>query len=244
MKATTLLSVFLSCSSVFGAGFRGKFLGVPEEAIDVRDFVQDNIILNGLNFQSRIDVKLYTIDDTEELEERDFAVKKSYEFDVEGLSAGEYELLLNSYDFNLRTNRYRVVVDSENIKVYEDYLASTTYNQSSLQVVDMEHPLIVDVLDSKEYYESHLGKLNEMLMNSPLGFIFKNRTYTLCFFACLSIMVGPYLISFLSPDLAEELTGMQKPEDKETQAPVEPPVESPVEKVVKNGGKNTRQRKV
>lgn len=248
MVRLLLSASILYAASVLGLGFTGKFVGVPEDAIEAQQTMVESPILNGGNYQSRIDVKLALLTKTNNLKVTEIPVKKSYQFDVSGLHNGEYQLLINSYDFNLRNNRYRVVVNDEVISVYEESLGSKSYNQSSLQVVGPQQPLIVDVVDYKEYYKSPQGKLTEMVMNSPFGFIFRNSLYTALFVACIVIMAAPYIISLISPELAEEMNEIQRGETKhlsqKAEVPTSPNLEAQNIKAsgrAKSGG--ARQRK-
>lgn len=208
MKFSLIASIFLA-SQISALKFTGKFVGVPEDAIEAQTGKLKSPIVNGLNFQSRIDVKFKEIVENQNPHSLDVAVNKNYEFQVLDLTEGEYQLQISSYDFNLRSDRYRVIVNDQ-ISVFEDSLGLENYNISSFQTVGPNTPLVVEITSYKEYYLSPEGKLGEMLMNSPLGFIFKNSLYTALFIAALSIMAMPTLISYIAPDLAEQMNEMQK----------------------------------
>lgn len=218
MKFSLIASVFLA-SQISALKFAGEFVGVPEDAIEVQTGKLKSPIVNGLNFQSRIDVKLTEIVENQNPSSINVPVKKNYEFQVLDLTEGEYQLQISSYDFNLRTDRYRVIV-SDQISVFEDSLGQENYNMSSIQTVGPNTPLVVEITSYKEYYLSPEGKLGEMLMNSPLGFIFKNSLYTALFVAALAIMAMPTLILYIAPDLAEQMNEMQK-EAQGQSAPIE-----------------------
>lgn len=238
MKWTIALTPLLLCAGALSRGFTGQFAGIPQDALEAQESGQQSLVLNGLNYQSRIDINIYEISPEKDTNVWLVPVKKLYSFDV-SLGEGEYELFVSSHDFNLRNGRYRVLVDGEMVRVFEDYFGSLTYNVSSMQVVDFKNPMVIDVLDYKEYYETHSGKLSDMVMNSPVGFIFKNRTYTLMFIVSVGIMVAPYILPYISPELAEEFQEM-KVEAGQRHAGVQK-----VEKIEsKPKARNSKQRRV
>ena len=57
--------------------------------------------------------------------------------------------------------------------------------------------------------------LSDLLMNSPFGFIFKNKYMTIVFTACLVIMAAPYILQVVSPEFAAELNQIQTQTAKE-----------------------------
>lgn len=239
--AICVLSYFTA--AVYGVGFTGKFVGIPEDAVATQNSHFDSPIINGVNYQSRIEVTLTPIVASDTSDPKSLAVKRSFDFEVPDLHNGEYQLTLNSYDFQLQYSRYKVVVDEENISVYEDSLGSKALNQSSLQKVGPKRPLLVDVVGYKEYYESPQGKITEMVMNSPLGFIFKNSLYTALFVASMVIMVAPYVLTLISPELAEQVNEMQNVAPVEKQQIVQPPAQE-VPKASSGRAKGGRQRKI
>lgn len=231
-----------------GLGFIGKIVGVPEDALEIQNSGVKSPVVNGINYQSRIDVRLTPIVASQTTESKVFAVKRSYDFDVSGLHNGEYQLTINSYDFILQNNRYKVVVDEEKINVYEDKLGAKAMNQSSVQIVGPKSPLFVEVTGYKEYYENPRGKLTEMIMGSPIGFIFRSKLYTSLLVASLVIMVAPTVISTVSPELAEEMSEIQKggPIQKEPKGESQPLVQPPAQEVSKatsGRAKGPRQRR-
>lgn len=231
-----------------GLGFTGKFVGVPEDALEIQNSGAKSPVVNGINYQSRIDVRLTPIVKSQTSESKVFAVKRSYDFDVSGLHNGEYQLTINSYDFTLQNGRYKVVVDEEKISVYEDKLGAKALNQSSVQIVGPKRPLLVEVSGYKEYYENPRGKLTEMVMGSPIGFIFRSKLYTSLLVASLAIMIAPTVLSTISPELAEEMNEiqrgglMQKETKGESQPPAQPPAQE-VSKATSGRAKGPRQRK-
>lgn len=232
-----------------GLGFTGQIVGIPEDALEIQNTEVKSPVVNGLNYQSRIDVRLTPIVESKTTESNVFPVKKSYDFDVSGLHNGEYQLTINSYDFTIQNSRYKVVVDEEKISVYEDKLGAKALNQSSMQIVGPKRPLFVEVVGYKEYYESPQGKISEMVMNSPFGFIFRNSLYTTLFVAAVVTMVLPYVISIISPELAEEMKQSGNPKmesNSEIQSPAQPPAQPPAQVIPKNTSgkaKGARQRK-
>lgn len=226
------------------AGFSAKFDNVPADAIRAAGSGARSPILNGLNFQLRFDIEVVKIGPEFRLQK--VAVAKDYTFEISGLDEGEYDLSLHSYDFTLQSPRYHVVVGEGKVTAYEARLGSRQYNASSA-VELTQQPLVVNVVDYKQYYQSLEGKLTEMLQSSPLGFIFKNRLYTIMFLASVVVMVGPYLLTFILPDLAEQFNDMQQSayETKEPQNEpklVELPAE-PVPEAKARGGARARKSK-
>lgn len=211
-------------AGAFAAGFSAKFEGVPQDALTAPESGAASPILNGLNYQSRIDVRLYK---QNRLESELLPVTRAYTFDVSDLADGEYNLDVNSYDFSLRVSRYYLKVANEKVTAYDNYVASETYNASSAVEVSNQRPLVVDITGYKQYYENPQGKIADMVMNSPLGFIFRNRLYTIFFVASLVVMALPYFLSIVAPDLAEQyeeikqLSYDQQPEQPMQQEKVE-----------------------
>lgn len=193
-----MLSVFLFAFIHVTNAISGSFTGVPQEAIEAQNIPQKTLVLNGVNFQSRVDITLLSTHSIST-----FPLKKNWLFDLGDFAPGEYELLVSSYDFLLHQERFSISVSENATKIYEHPLASTNKTE-------VNQPIEIRVLGFKEYYESPQGKLHEMLMNSPLGFIFKSKAYTAMFVVCMAIMVGPYLVGWLAPDLADRFAEIQR----------------------------------
>lgn len=208
MKFTRTMTSLLLCLScgVAALGFSGQFAGVPHDAIQAQNNLQSSV-LNGLNYQSRIDIKLLLLSDGL-LQPRHVPVFQPYTFVVDRLDDGEYELYIHSYDFSLQNEKYHVTVLNDTISVYEQTLISS-YNQSLVQTVTLDHPLVVQVTGYKEYYESPQGKLTDMVMSSPFGFVFRSKLYTALFVMSITIMAFPYVLPLISPELAQEYKSMQ-----------------------------------
>lgn len=189
-------------------GFVGQFVNVPAEAIQSQNepLNKDNRVLNGLNYQSRFDISLSSLEKNYDFKVEKSVLNKQYKFKFDDLTSGEYELIVSSYDFNLAGNRYRVIVNEteQAVNVYQDDLLANTYNESLVQAVDYIHPLVIEVVDFKEYYEQQLGGVADIILNSPFGFIFKNRVYTIMFIVMGATIVAPYILQYISPDFAEE----------------------------------------
>lgn len=237
MVRFSLLASCIFVATALGLDFTGKFVGIPEDALEVQNSRLKSPIVNGLNFQSRIDVMLTQLTPSQQSETKEFPVQKSFQFDVSGLHEGEYQLQINSYDFRLKNDRYRVVVNDDRISVFEDPLGQASYNLSTLQTVGPNTPLVVEVTDYKEYYETPQGKLTDMVMNSPFGFIFKNSLYTALFVAAIAAMAAPSLISYIAPDLAEQVNEIQRGDFKPTQ-PSEPVHLPPTPEKAKTSGRS------
>lgn len=237
MVKFTLAASVLFASSVLGLGFTGKLVNIPDDIIAAQINQVSNLqVVNGLNFQSRIDVTLAPLEKSEQVTVAKIPVKKSYQFDVTDLHNGQYQLLVNSYDFRLRNDRFRVIVDDERISVYEEALGSRSYNESSVQVVGPRNPLVVDVVDVKEYYEAPHSKLSDMVMNSPLGFIFRSTLYTGLFVASITVMIAPYVLQWISPDLAEEMNQLTRGETGQSE-PIANIADTPEPQAIKASGR-------
>lgn len=203
------LYIFAVLQCVSARTLNGVIHGVPQEAIDLALQNPDTPIVNGADFQSRFDIRLFPITSSyDPLKTKMIVVKKDYSFFASQLTEGEYELKVSSHDFELERSHYRIIVTDTEVQAYESLSTLNGYNKSSKVVVD-ETPLVVQVLGWKEYYESPQSKLTQMVMNSPFGFIFKSTLYTSLFTGCLVIMVAPYIISFIAPELSEQLNAEQ-----------------------------------
>ena len=223
-----ILIFVILANLVVAARLFGRFENVPQEALDAARSGLKSHIVNGLNFQSRIDISLVEVGKIKLAETRVFPVAKDYSFQTPDLPTGEYELSIHSYDFSVRTPRYRILVNDQ-IEAYEDPLASDSYNTSSIQLLTIETPLLVELSGFKSYYESPEGKLTEMVMNSPLGVVFRSKLYTALFFGMLVIMVFPYIIPYVAPDFAEQFQQLQT-EMSQPPRPAEKIEEIPAEK--------------
>lgn len=209
LAITIILFILQFFTSVLCRGFEGKFVGVPQDAIEAQSGNIGSPIVNGLNYQARTSVKIIDLDASNELKIRKYPVAEDFTFKVEDLSEGAYELLVSSYDFNLRNTRFRVIVDEDQIHVYDDYLASEGLNTTSVRTVSDKEPLILNVVDYKQYYESAQGKLSTMVMESPFGVIFKNKMYTAFFAVALFTLIVPTILSYVAPDMVDRINEMK-----------------------------------
>lgn len=191
--------------TVSASKFSGRITGLPDEAIEVAQY--ESPVVNGHNLQSRFEIVLNSLSQSS-LQEIRIPVKENYEF-ITDISEGEYQLELTSHDFNIEVPRYKVVVAGDKITAIEDKLAFKN-DMNPLEVnVSEDNPLQVRVLNAIEYYETSDGRLGAMLMNSPFGAIFRNRTYTILFVICLVVMAAPTVLSSISPELAAEFKQAQ-----------------------------------
>lgn len=228
-----VLSIFCICITFTTAiGFKGKIEGIP--SVNELYHTKNKIVPNGDNYNNRISVDLYPLNSFTPIST---VVDSKYNFKFNNLKPGEYELLVNSYDFGFEQNRFKIIADEESIVAYEHGIGQETYNTTSLTNLN-EKPLSIKYLATKEFYEYHGGSLSDLLMNSPFGFIFKNKYMTIVFTACLAIMAAPYILQVVSPEFAAELNQIQTQTAKERLG--EKVIESP-EPTIKSTGVNKSQ---
>lgn len=228
-----VLSIFCICITFTTAiGFKGKIEGIP--SVNELYHTKNKIVPNGDNYNNRISVDLYLLDSFTPIST---VVDSKYNFKFNNLEPGEYELLVNSYDFGFEQNRFKIIADEESIVAYEHGIGQETYNTTSLTNLN-EKPLSIKYLATKEFYEYHGGSLSDLLMNSPFGFIFKNKYMTIVFTAYLAIMAAPYILQVVSPEFAAELNQIQVQTAKERLG--EKVIESP-EPTIKSTGVSKSQ---
>lgn len=241
---TFLQVLFIGIS--YGIGFTGQVVGIPSEIESIQASEYKSPVLNGFNFQSRLNIELVPLNNITKFESSKVLVNKDFVFKFSNLETGSYELLINSYDFILSSNRYRILVEDQEIKAYEEDIGQDTFNFTSEAIISQQ-PLIVPVKGIKQYYEHRLGSIFNMLLDSPFGFIFKNKIYTTLFVVCSAIMVTPYIISWVNPDFAEHFQEVQeraetrKREEKSTTR-LQKEIEKVPNKRHQNGG-SLRQRR-
>ncbi|PVH14224.1 uncharacterized protein CXQ87_002351 [Candidozyma duobushaemuli] len=209
MKLSSIFGAACVVQGIVGLGFKAQFVNVPEEKLELENRRVGKTLPIHRNYPSRIDAQIVGLG-SKYGESHKYLVKKSYEFDVEDLAVGEYELLVHSHDFHIRKNRYRVSVGDNEISVLDDFYGIEEVNATSARVVSAESPLQIEASKIKVYDESPQNKLVEMLMQSPFGFIFRNRLYTILFVVCMGLMILPTAISWFFPDLADQFAEMQK----------------------------------
>ncbi|CAX44882.1 conserved hypothetical protein [Candida dubliniensis CD36] len=228
-----VLSIFCICITFTTAiGFKGKIEGIP--SVNELYHTKNKIVPNGDNYNNRISVDLYFSNSFTPITT---VVDSKYNFKFNNLESGEYELLVNSYDFGFEQNRFKIIVDDESIVAYEHGIGQDSYNTTSITNLN-ENPLPIKYLATKEFYEYHGGSLSDLLMNSPFGFIFKNRYMTIVFTACLAIMAAPYILQVVSPEFAAELNQIQAQTAKER---LGEKVIEPSESTVRSTGINKSQ---
>ena len=171
-----------------------KIEGIP--SVNELYHTKNKIVPNGDNYNNRISVDLYPLDSFTPIST---VVDSKYNFKFNNLEPGEYELLVNSYDFGFEQNRFKIIADEESIVAYEHGIGQETYNTTSLTNLN-EKPLSIKYLATKEFYEYH-GSLSDLLMNSPFGFIFKNKYMTIVFTACLVLWLPHTFFKLLAPSL-------------------------------------------
>ncbi|KAK6462103.1 hypothetical protein DFJ63DRAFT_143434 [Scheffersomyces coipomensis] len=190
-------------SFVHGLGFSGKFKDIPDE-IDELFKTRNAKVLNGDNYQSKFNVQLYPLN-TDKFDSLSSPVYRDYSFEFNGLKVGEYELVVSSYDFFFESDRFRIIIDDyEEIVAIKDSLTSSSLNRTSGVVISPSNPLEIQFRQIKQFYEYSGGTISEMLLSSPLGFIFKNQTYTMLFIVAIGLMIAPTALQYISPELHEQ----------------------------------------
>lgn len=209
MRIFRVATAFWLLQAAFCLDFKARIVNVPEEALEIENLRSGRTRPIERNYQAKVDAKAVGLG-PKYGEVHEFRVKKTYEFDVEGLSAGEYKLLVHSHDFNIRQGRFHISVNDSAVVVTEDSLGISGANSTKSWVVSEKEPLIIEAATIKQYEENPRNKLMEMVMQSPLGFIFKNRLYTILFFVCMGLMILPLLVQWINPELAEQFSELQK----------------------------------
>lgn len=233
-----LLLLNVSLAVATSPSLFGKIVGFPSEYLEAQKESQGkpSKVLNGINYQSRIKASLIPIKTNEEFEVFYAPLNRNFEFSFDHLVPGsEYQLLVNSYDFKLSADRFRVIVDDEGVvRAYQELLHKESYNVTSEKVVgSATTPLLIKVGSIKEYYEVKLGSLWDMVLNSPFGFIFANTMYTIIFGICCIIIAAPYILSWVAPDFASEF------EEVRSGKPAPPQAAPPAEAIGSSGGSST-----
>lgn len=181
-------------SVVTAASLYGQFTGAVE---DYQGIAPGR---NGLSYQSRVLVELSGQGKTKAL-----TVESNYGFKALDLSPGLYELYVNSYDFEVENSKWQIEVSEEGQTAAVKHPLGRAVNASSRALVDAANPLQIPIIGTVQYYENQEGGLNQILLDSPFGFIFKNRTYTTMFIVCLITMAVPYVLLIVNPELAEQI---------------------------------------
>ncbi|KAI5955471.1 hypothetical protein KGF57_003603 [Candida theae] len=230
-------SVFIAfacfLNTITAIGFTGAFTNIPDDVPELAKELQQPIP-NLNNYPSRIKVDLYKLDDKRKSHDfvpRVAIVDKNYRFTFKNLKDGEYELIANSYDFTFTKNKFKVVVDEGKVVVYDSPLGQEPSNQSLPMEVSHQAPLEIEFKEVKQFYEKPGGSVYDMLLNSPLGFIFRNKTYTVIFVIVLVISLAPTIAEWVDPEFAAQFKEVQtqvatqrleKPDAIEQQPPAIP----------------------
>lgn len=221
MLVNVAIGLLQMLSVVVAIGFTGKFEGIPSEMKELYQDKQVHVV-NGANYQSKMNVDLYKYNFDQEKHEsgKSALVNKDYTFEYQDLSIGVYTLIVNSYDFELNNNRYTIKVkqneiegdELENIEILsmENPLGSTKFNQSSIITISNESPLVIDIVQANQFYALESNSLMDMLMNSPFGFIFRNKTLTILFAITIGIMVTPYIANIVAPGFMDSFNEVQE----------------------------------
>lgn len=237
MKVDLLVSQLLLLTSVYGVNLNGKFFSSREiNQLQTHQLYQSEKIVNGNNLPIRFDVRLENGDKVQSA-----LVNKDYEFTFENLPEGSYHLIIDSHDFLLGCDRFKVEVNETTVLATDYYLAS----ESSGVTQDItEKPLRIEVIETQDYYESNQGSIKELVMQSPLGFIFRNTAFTIMFIFVIVMMVGPYVLQLVAPDVAKRLNEIHREQAdlriEERGKSSQPKIEEIPEKLSE---KSTRQRK-
>ncbi|RLV93946.1 hypothetical protein JA1_002136 [Spathaspora sp. JA1] len=219
---------------VSATGFQGQIIDIPKQIHEL--YHEKNIVMvNGENYPARIKVDLYNLKSDENAAA---LVQSDYSFKFKDLHSGDYELVVNSYDFELSSNRYRIIINDQSIYAYEDGIGESSYNKTS-QVDITREPLIIRFKTHKQFYDNPQSSIGDWFLNGPFGFIFRNKTYTIIFTVMMGLSLAPYILKWVSPEFAKEFQELQVQATKERLEKVSP---APVtEKSTSQG--NIRKRK-
>lgn len=158
-------------------------------------------VVNGNNLGLRFRVKL-TLYDT--LEVKRSLINNEGKFKFYDLKDGSYDMYIYSHDFDIDCDRFIIDIRDGDV-LARPYYVGMANDPSEIPVQNItEKGLSVTIKDGKKYYEAHLSSLNDMIMNSPFGIIFKNKIYTGLFVFCVCMTVGPYILEWVSPEMAEK----------------------------------------
>lgn len=227
VRFTVFMALMNACSALT---LKGKLTGIPEYQLEFKDK-----FMNGDNLSGRCSVKLTSLEDTI----ISTLVKSNYEFQFFEVPEGEYNLFVSCHDFLFTKDRYKIEVNETNILATHYYLDK---EETDTPIDITNDTLSLNFGGLKRYYEIRQGSIQTMIMNSPLGFIFKNTTYTIMFIFCVFMMIGPTVLKMVSPEFAKKLEDIQKEarEQPSTHAdPIRPKV--PAKELPPNS--NIRKRK-
>ncbi|EGV66876.1 hypothetical protein PSN45_002693 [Yamadazyma tenuis] len=202
MKLGIFLTAGLSMvQAIYALSLQGKIVGVlPEYKLQNAEQ-----IVNGNNLPIRFTVELTSIDGEISHKMRAL-VNSKYEFIFNHVNPGIHDLSLVSHDFILDKDRFRIEANHSTITATDYYLNGNKGQASNVT----DTVLVVSVVGERKYYEVRSGSVKEMLLNSPLGFIFKNTGYTIMFVATLVMMAGPYVLSIVNPEMSKRLAEIRE----------------------------------
>lgn len=205
--------IALACflNTITAIGFTGQFKNIPNDVPELAKELRQTIP-NLNNYPLRFMVDLYRISDkgkNHNFRPISAIVDQNYQFKYKDLANGEYELIANSYDFTFTNNRFKIIVDDGKIVACESYLDQEQSNSSEVTEINHQTPLEIEFKEVKQFYEKSGGTVYDMLLNSPFGFIFKNKTYTIIFIVVLTISVAPTVAQWINPEFVEQFKEVQ-----------------------------------
>lgn len=210
----TYLALIGFANVVNGVKLQGKLTDIPETFL----LVDHNQYVNGDNLASRCDIKLTSLDNNHHSSSR-ILLNRNYEFSSRSLDLGKYDLTITCHDFSFNQDRFIIDVNDTTILASEYRLDKTELGQPK----DITNePLAIKTMSTRQYYEIRQNSLANMISNSPLGFIFKNKIYTAMFIFCAVMMVGPYLLRFFNPEMAKRMEELQREQAKQGTIFVDP----------------------
>lgn len=213
MRGVTNTVCLIAALVVLAASFElsGQLVDVPNFQLVDKDH-----IVNGDNLAARCTIRLTSLDKPES---EKLLIDKNYKFKSSSLKNGKYDLIVNCHDFTFKQDRFIIDVDEQGISATDYYLDKPEFGESKNVTNDV---LLVETVSPRQYYEIRLNSLSDMVMNSPLGFIFKNKVYTFMFVFSAVMMVGPYLLKFFNPEMAKRLEEIQKEQSKQGTILIDP----------------------
>lgn len=238
MKLTIIIAYLFHCITLtLATGFKGKIQGIPE--VNELFKTKNKIVPNGENYNNRIQVDLYPSDSFTPIST---IIDSNYNFKFNSLQPGEYELIVNSYDFTFYNNRFKIIASDDSVIAYEHKLGENSYNVSSAVELNDKSPLVINYFATKEFYQYAGGSLKDMILNSPFGFVIKNRALTITFSICVAVMVAPYILKVVNPEFYAELNDIQTKVAQERLEKVEK-AETPIKSTGANRPIGAKQRR-
>lgn len=211
MYTTSVLLFWLATMAALITVY-GRIEGIPEVLEEYRPESVPGI----LNYQLRVSLTVY---DTarSSAAPRKYPVNQDYTFEILGLEANHnYSLLIHLTDFIFNGWRYQISTGDNSIPnelkdtkvALDDFVKGV--NRTTAVLGTQNEPLILTVIGSKQYYERASSSAMELLMNSPLGPVFRSKWLTILFCTTVVMMIAPKLIQILAPDLAKSLNEAQQ----------------------------------